>query len=182
LQTSALTWLALDDQPRIMIGRHLGLLWTNAAAETLLAGRFGLEVKGGALLTTDPSKQDALNAFVLAVGPGQSTWCLPCTDDEHWLLFRARRFGGPDAPIVGLSLVASETFQGHYHDLDTAFGLTNAEHRVLKDLLGGNDAGALSKLHRVSMETTRSHIRSIYAKLGVGSRERLFFKVQAFRG
>jgi DNA-binding CsgD family transcriptional regulator len=33
----------------------------------------------------------------------------------------------------------------------------------------------------VSIETTRSHIKSIYAKVGVKSRERLFARLQGFR-
>jgi DNA-binding CsgD family transcriptional regulator len=59
--------------------------------------------------------------------------------------------------------------------------LTRAEHRVLLELLHGQEADALTKLLGVSIETVRSHIRNIYGKLEVNSREQLFFKTQTFR-
>lgn len=68
-----------------------------------------------------------------------------------------------------------------YRHLDEAFQLTRAEHRVLQDLLAGNEAELLSAQLGVSIETTRSHIKNIYTKVGVKSRERLFARLQGFR-
>lgn len=181
LAAAALTWLDLASRARVMVDRNQALLWSNEAADVLLANNSGIEVRAGALLATIPSKQGALNAFIREAGSDRSTLCLSCTIDHQCLLLRARQIDDTGGRIVGLSLVATETFRAAYADLDVAFGVTNAEHRVLLDLLHGNDALTLAARHEVSIETTRSHIRSIYAKLGVTSREQLFHRAQPFR-
>ena len=68
-----------------------------------------------------------------------------------------------------------------YADLDMVFGLTRTEHRVLLDLLDGRDAVGLSELRGTSVETARTHIRRIYEKMAVGSREELCRRAAPFR-
>jgi DNA-binding CsgD family transcriptional regulator len=181
LAAAALTWLDLDSQARVMVDRNQALLWSNEPADVLLAHNSGIEVRAGALIAKVLSRQGVLNAFIREAGPDRSTLCLSCTVHDQFLLLRARQIDDSDGRIVGLELVATETFRAVYADLDVAFGVTNAEHRVLLDLLDGNDALALAARHQVSIETTRSHIRSIYAKLGVTSREQLFNRARPFR-
>ena len=101
------------------------------------------------------------------------------------VLVSADLFGRRGVLLVSagcLSLTVAGGDHRHcYRHLDEAFQLTRAEHRVLQDLLAGNEAELLSAQHGVSIETTRSHIKSIYTKVGVKSRERLFARLQGFR-
>lgn len=178
LERAALGWLQRDSSARAMVDDGLMLLWSNAAAHTIFSSRRDIEVRQGFLATIDRAQQDGLYDFIEATGDKLSTWCIERAGRDGCLLLRARRVG----QVIGLCLVeAGEAFRPAYHDLDKAFGLTVSENRVLLDLLAGNEAEALAKLHGVSVETTRTHIRNIYSKLGVTSRERLFYKVQPFR-
>ncbi len=55
------------------------------------------------------------------------------------------------------------------HDLAPFRRLTPREEEVLAALLDGEPAGAIAERETVSEATVRSHIRSVLAKLGVGS-------------
>jgi len=71
-------------------------------------------------------------------------------------------------------------FQSTYADLDRVFQLTKAQLGTL-DLLGGHDADTVARLRNISVETVRTHIRVIYSKIGVSSREALFHTLQPYR-
>jgi LuxR family maltose regulon positive regulatory protein len=61
-----------------------------------------------------------------------------------------------------------------------AFGLTSAELRVLKSLSAGETAQETAGDLKVSVDTVRTHIRRVYQKVGVNSREALFTRVRPF--
>lgn len=182
LSFAALHWLTLDATARLMIDGHLNLLWWNPCAELLLVGKRGIEVRGGALSATDAAHQAGLRDLVRDAVAAPSSSCLELPSNEGWLLLRCRRVGSRGPGLFCLTMsVAGAAHAPAFEHLDAAFDLTRAEHRVLQDLLAGNDADSLAALHGVSIETTRTHIRNIYAKVGVNSRESLFARVQGFR-
>lgn len=182
LEHAALCWLEGDDSPRLMVDRDLRLVWANPAADAVLANRQGLTLRQGMVATTDSARQDALRASVLGAIGKPASLCLTRPDGEGWLLVDAVRAAQPPAEVFALALViVHERERAHYRHLDVAFGLTTAEHRVLLGLLDGNEAEALAVQQGVTIDTTRSQIRGIYAKLAVKSREQLFAKVQGFR-
>jgi len=165
-----------------MVDGDLCPLWSNPLADDVLASRQGLILRRGALTTTDPARQDDLRAAIAHAERAPASLCLTRPDREGWLLVHAARLAPPPAGIFGLSLVVvHERERARYRHLDDAFGLTAAEHRVLLGLLDGKEAEALAGHQRVSIDTTRSQIRGIYAKLGVKSREQMFARVQGFR-
>jgi DNA-binding CsgD family transcriptional regulator len=51
---------------------------------------------------------------------------------------------------------------------------------VLLQMIDGRTADEIAGDLAVSVETTRSHIRSIYGKLNVSSREAMFRRIQPF--
>lgn len=178
----ALSWLEIDSQARVIVNGARAILWSNVAAGVLLADRQGIEIRGGFLHPTDATNEDALRAFLRSADSGSSSWCIERPKRDGWVLMRARRLGWPASGVIGICfVVATDRSSARYEHLDTAFGLTKAEHRVVLDLLDGNDAETLAGRHGVSVETTRTHIRSIYQKIGVSSRERLFARLQPFR-
>jgi len=182
LADAALAWLGADRSARMLIDEQLNLLWWNSRAEALLAGRRGIEIRGGVVATSDTVHQGGLRDLVRDAAEQPSSWCLDLPAAKGWLLVRCQKVGGRAPDLFGLSLaIASDAHIARYEHLDTAFELTRAEHRVLQDMLAGNEADSLSALHGVSIETTRTHIRNIYAKIGVNSRESLFARVQGFR-
>lgn len=166
----------------MIVNREFDLLWSNSAADLVLSGRQGLEIRGRGLCPTDPADNDALVNLLNGTKTGSSILCINRPRRDGWLLLRARCLDWPASNVFGITVAeATEQNRASYEHLDTAFGLTKAEHRVLLALLDGNEAEALAAMHGVSVETTRTHIRSIYMKVGVGSRERLFARLQHFR-
>jgi DNA-binding CsgD family transcriptional regulator len=178
----ALSWLETDSQPRAIVNGQHAILWSNIAAGRLFADRQGMEIRGGFLHPTDAMNQAALRNFLGRAASGLATWCIERPKRDGWVLMRARPLDWPSSATFGICFTeATERNRARYDHLDTAFGLTRAEHRVLLDLLDGNDADTLAARHGVTVDTTRTHIRSIYLKVGVSSRERLFARLQAFR-
>lgn len=66
-------------------------------------------------------------------------------------------------------------------DTGAIFGLTPAEDRLLKILMGGANAEDIADILGISIETVRTHLKRSYAKIGVANREQLFATMAAFR-
>jgi DNA-binding CsgD family transcriptional regulator len=177
----ALAWLDHDYTPRCVLADDLSVLWANIAARSALARRRDLEVRDGALYATKPQHQGELLAFLRSSGAGISTLCLPRSSGKGHLLLRAQRLSWSEEPAYGVSFFGTgEDYVHRYADLDVAFGLTQAENKVLLRLLDGHDVEQLAQLLEVSVETVRSHVRKIYQKIGVRSREALFRAARPF--
>jgi DNA-binding CsgD family transcriptional regulator len=178
----ALNWIEHDLTPRVIVADDLAILWSNVAGRSLLAHKRDLEERSGILATVDRSKQPALARFVTLSEVAVSSWALKRSDGDGHLLFRAQCIDWRGGGMFGVAFFGSGSeFQIRYVDLDTVFGLTRAEHRVLLDMLEGLEADRLAEIHAVSIETTRTHIRNIYAKLQVHSREGLFHRLRPYR-
>lgn len=178
----ALAWIEHDLMPRVIVADDLAILWSNVAGRSLLAQKRDLEARNNILSTVDRSKQPALARFVTGSEVAVSSWAFKRSDGDGHLLFRAQRIDWRGGGMFGVGFFGSGSeFQVRYADLDSIFGLTRAEHRVLLDMLEGFEAERLSEIHAVSIETTRTHIRNIYAKLQVRSREGLFHRLRPYR-
>lgn len=178
----ALYWIDHDLMPRVIVADDLAILWGNVAGRSLLAQRRDLEERNGIFSTVDRSKQAALAKFIVTSEVAVSSWAFKRSDGDGHLLFRAQRIDWSGGGMFGVGFFGSGSeFQVRYADLDTIFGLTRAEHRVLLDMLEGFEAERLSEIHAVSIETTRTHIRNIYAKLQVRTREGLFHRLRPYR-
>lgn len=179
---SALAWLDFDTAPRVIVSGDLLILWANTAARAALAGRRDLENRLGGLAMVNPQHQDALGAFLAGAGAAVSSWCVERGDRDGHLAIHAQRIDWLDDGILGVTFFGSGSdFKPRFSNIDRVFGLTPAEHNVLTDLLEGGAAEGIAERRSVSIETIRSHIRKIYGKLAVNSREMLFRKCQAFR-
>lgn len=189
----AWAWLEADPSPRLICTSGLALIWANAAARTVLAAGGELELRDGALNTHERALQDDLEELIKrAAVDAFATAALPRTDGDGHLLLRASAIRTPTSPdaaevserpdYIGIAFRCSRAGdRPPYADLDAAFGLTPAEHRVLLRMTEGLTAEAVAEAMEVSIETVRSHIRQLYHKIGVASREALFAKIAPFR-
>ena len=178
-RAASIAWLGYDAQPRLMVDSHLHIVWHNLAGATLLAARHEIESVQGMLRTTNRALRACFADFIKSAHEDLSTWQLARADGQGFLLLRATRL---QDDIVGLTAVRTGADHAQrFVDLDRAFNLTASEHRVLIGLLSGEEADKLARLHGVSLETTRTHIRNVYAKMGVNSRESMFASALPFR-
>jgi DNA-binding CsgD family transcriptional regulator len=179
----ALNWLETEPAPLLICTDGLALVWMNAAARAALARGGDLEVKDGAVMTRERAHQAELCDFVKECGPRLSTLALPGRDGDGHLLLRGRRVNaGNGDSAVGLTFLHSGPgFAARHADIDRAYQLTPSEHRILLKMIDGMNAEAIAAAMELSIETVRSHIRHIYIKMGVASREAMFAKIQPFR-
>ena len=180
----ALAWLEGDDQPRLICTDELAGVWANAAARAALAPGGDLELKDGQLALHERAQQAELCAFVKNCDGQLATLALRARDGDGHLLLRARCIAEDTAEgrRVGLAFLrGGAAYQPHYADLDRAFQLTPAEHRILLRMADGMNAEAIAEVKNLSIETVRSHIRSLYNKMGVASREAMFARIRPFR-
>jgi DNA-binding CsgD family transcriptional regulator len=177
------SWAEREPVARIVLDEHLRVVWANPAALKQLARRRDIEVRDNVLATTNPANQNALLEFIEGAGSTLTSYCFPCEDGDGHLLFRALEVHrNSEGRYLGLVFYRSGSeFKASYADLEKVFQLTQAEHRVLLKLADGQTADEIAASLRVSIETTRSHIRQIYLKLNVTSREGMFSRLRPYR-
>jgi DNA-binding CsgD family transcriptional regulator len=177
----ALAWIEGDDRARLLVTDSLDILWANDAGKSALAARRDLESRDGQLTATSPGHQEQLADFVRAAKLESSTLALPSEDGRGHLVLRAQHLGHHgSASHVGLQFFRSHHRAFDYADFEKVFGLTRAEHQVLRLMLDGKTADEVSGEKQVSIDTVRSQIRQIYDKLGVSSREGLFRRIRPY--
>jgi len=179
----ALRWLDRDPRPFFICTDEFALIWANARAHGELCNEGALELRDGRLQLRERARRDAFAAFIAECGAVLSTLAMPCAGDEGHLLLRARQIGADETHrYIGFRLLRDgDDFRAVYADLDKVFQLTPTEHRVLGELIEGRTADVIARAMSLSIETVRSHIRNIYAKLGVSSREELFCRIGPYR-
>ena len=89
--------------------------------------------------------------------------------------------------INGISLIgcAVTTAGSEARDLSallTEYGLTSTEKKVVRMLTRGATASEIARTNGSSLLTIRTHIKRIYAKMGVHSREKMFARLSVNHG
>ena len=179
----ALKWVETERQARVLCTDALELVWANAAAQDSLKDGSEIEIRGASLVLRNRAAQTSFSAFLADCDTVQKSFCLVCDDGDGHLLVRARQLGSDGSRrFLGVTFVTTGSrFSAEYSDIDKVFQLTPAETRILAALIEGQTVDRIAGSGNVSVETVRSHIRSIYGKMNVTSREGLFFKIRAFR-
>jgi len=172
------SWLDADRRGRLILEDDLTLRWCNAAARHMLTNGGRLVLRNGTVRPREPARAQQFSQFIQSSDARLSVYCLTDQEDHH-LVLAARRL--PGAALIGLTAYdADETFEYHWADLSQAFGLTGAEREIAQALGGGLTAEGIASRFRVSVKTVRTHIRHVYSKLEVSSREELFHKLAPY--
>ncbi len=182
LPALALGWLAADFRPRLIVSADLQVLWSNDCAQRQLAEDHGVTVRDGALQFASTTIQWEFVDFIEQLDPQLKTFAVRCNDPSMHLLFRGRRVEVAGGSAACLEFTRDSTkFLAQYQDIERVFALTPAEHRVAIGLLNGRTAVQLAGDLLISVDTVRTHVRRIYSKIGVRSREELFARLRPFR-
>ncbi|KKW93001.1 MULTISPECIES: helix-turn-helix transcriptional regulator [Sphingobium] len=184
LESAALSWLDGGSTARLILDRDFAILWANRAARKVLQARQGLEEREGILTFGQNAGSGAL-----AVEAGK------LRGEE--MLIQSYGLGGDMSAVIVIRLLpgdrAGETLYGlelrwrdeadhiQYAGYRAYFGVTQAEDRVLRQLLKGLTAEKCAANLDISVDTVRSHIRQLYSKMSVSSREALFHVMMPFR-
>ena len=170
--------VALLGRAAMLLDRSGMVTRMNAAAATLYPAALG--VRGGRLFARCRSAEQALRALIASaispVPPHEHSTCLavrlPRSNGEHPLLARAMPLSRATMGIHRYAAAVLILIDPNRHNgadpemLQTAFGLTRAEARLAGILANGTDLSEAADQLGISRLTTRSHLRSIFAKTG----------------
>lgn len=161
-------WFHLDPQPRFAVDFQGRVQAVNAEGGRVLKKGLLATARGGLLKFGSP---DSDAAFLRALrrlegAEGGSTRLVLRRRDSEW--FAATLHRATDQPLAILALrcdvaISKEALAA----IADAFHLTRSEGEILQGLLDGGCAKAVAIDMTISEHTVRSHLRSIYAKLGV---------------
>jgi DNA-binding CsgD family transcriptional regulator len=156
----------------------LRVVWMNAAAESVLR-EHEIVLNEERLELAQANLQESFDDFLSQTDGETASWILEPRRGLGTLVFRRRSI--PGSSYLLLCIHDPERPSTHLPDVGSLLGLTPSESRIIKGLIDGRRADELAQDLRVSLETIRTHIRRIYVKVGVNSREQLIARVSAFR-
>ena len=174
-------WAAADPGRRFIVTRDLIVIWASDSGHRFLDDATVLHRAGSAMRLTDHALQSALHDLVDRASNDFTTWHLARPGGQGELLFVARHIS-PESDLVGLRIQdTSIGFQPQWANFAGAFSLTPAEYRVALLLLDGNSVERAAGLLGLGEATVRSHVKRLYLKLDVTSKEEMFRRMAGFR-
>ncbi|QHL90521.1 hypothetical protein GVO57_06285 [Sphingomonas changnyeongensis] len=129
----------------------------------------------------DGASAERISAFLLEPACEELTVPGQIVGSQTLILIRALRLEGWEAPWGALELrqPAPERMLATGPIIEI-FGLTAAEARVAEALANGMTATDIALKLGKSLDTVRSHIKSLYTKIGVNSREALLSRLHTY--
>ena len=175
----ALRWLESVTSGLLLVDGELNVHWSNSIARGWIASQQPLSLVGTRLHLG--RSQEQLRKLLNRADLDFDGICVPLEGRGSHLVVSARRITAADeAPFYGLIARRTDDLNTRLLGVDEAFRLTGAEARVLKLLIRGKTAQGIAGHLDISVDTVRTHIRNLYTKLGVSSREALFMRLRPF--
>jgi DNA-binding CsgD family transcriptional regulator len=171
-------WVSMDLPDRILVDRQGKVLWCrilNAMMECDDDDTVSLKrVRVGGTLPTG-----LLTPILLAgtlAQPGQSRVALVERKDiRKNIVARVVPLGQDKTGPFGITVSSRQGFSSDTRmDLKRIWDLSPSESRILSLTFQGLTVHEVSDITALSVETVRTHIRHVYTKVGVNSRESLF--------
>lgn len=160
----------------MLTDREAQLLYANRQARQLLSDQRGLRVSMGRLSAANPKCAARLRDAIQLCA--QAKYCeerplgiavpIPQADAPNiaaWVHPAGRNRSGDAEPQVAIFIRSvADLFSGDV--FAATFGATRAEIRVLKLLVDGLSVGKVCAALRLSRNTVRTHVKSLFAKTG----------------
>lgn len=180
-----LQWSLSNHKALFLVTRRLKVVDHNRAAERLLEPGGDMHIVAGHLAFVEKFRAAAFQAFLAGLDDKPRGWAYRRTNGA-FMMVRADPFAGAPADVDGdlicLTIYPSEDDARYvWADFAPHFDLTRSEAAVVKRLVAGQHAAAVAEELGLSIETIRTHIRRIYNKLEISSREQLFAIAGQFR-
>jgi DNA-binding CsgD family transcriptional regulator len=178
-------WLDQDWEAKFLVDDQLQLLWQNRAGSHWLSKAGSpLKLAAGRLVAHDSKLQTRLTASFDECRSHSriSTAVTKCQEGQDDLLLRMRHIGQLGGHLT-FELSVRQLSAANSHELAglrEAFQLTTTEEAVLLQMTKGLTVEAIANATGSSAETIRTHVRRVYSKMGVSSREEMFSRVRPF--
>lgn len=179
---AALASLRTDPLPRLIIDADLHVLWANQSAEALLCQGRELLIEEERLVVRDQPRTLGFGDFLRCLGHDARVWAFKRAGAKGYFLVDVRRVSHARRDLFALSMTATaDDTRFLWADISRILGLTRSETEIVKRLIEGGRVQDVAASLGVRVETARSHLRNVYAKLGISSREELFAAVLPYR-
>ena len=177
------TWAVVAPIPMVLVDADLRVRWQNEAGLKYVAHPAALYVQDGLLETTRDALRPRLAQIIASAGPQLTLHALG-QGPEDACLITTQRLPLPNDRLVMLILRAPST-TGWRDGIPLAniaglFDLTGTETVVVGRLMSSQSPVDIARALDIKLGTIRTHVRNIYAKMGVNTREGLFLKCLPF--
>lgn len=184
VRNAALNWLDADKIARVIVNDGFEIIWANRAAKAALEQGRWIEERVRGFATSSGVNAAGVITDIATMGHDDLIVhsCARTGENDVLLLIRLLLGNDDEARLYGVELRRQPQEQeSQYAGYRAYFGFTPAEERVLQQLLCGHNVEKCAENLDVSVDTVRSHVRQVYAKMNISSREALFHALMPFR-
>ncbi|MFN3815124.1 helix-turn-helix transcriptional regulator [Brevundimonas sp.] len=185
LERPLLNWSVRRAHALFIVTPELKLLDLNLAGDMLVKADHDIQTVGGQFGFSDKGRTGCLRTFLANESLEAAGWSYRRVCGSiviihvEWLRQCPGVTGGNAVALTFQPASPAERYV--WADFAPYFDLTRSEAAIVKRLVDGQTPAAVAEQLGLSIETVRTHIRRIYNKLGVSSREQLFAAVASFR-
>ncbi|MFU8778284.1 MAG: helix-turn-helix transcriptional regulator [Roseovarius sp.] len=175
-------WLSASRHARIICDDQQRVLWGNANLRQVLKKDIGLKLEREQLILIDRKPQAALAHFIQSPQLDHTAIRLGTSEAVGNHIMQCRRLRvEPYGDAFGLRVLCDDSsHEADFIGLEEYFGLTRQEAYTCRQILNGRTVQDIADKSDKAADTIRFHIRNIYQKLNVSSREALFAKLRFF--
>jgi DNA-binding CsgD family transcriptional regulator len=149
------------------------LVWCNAAAMRMLQGTSPMVLRNGQLMTRRTATNTAFRTWLKGLSDGPSFHVVRGDLPQNNVVIQAMAVSGAADDVVGCRL-RSAGARTEIADLAMALGITPAQSGIVRRMILGSSLEQISEETGLSITTVRTHLRNIYARLNISSRDELF--------
>ena len=166
-------WTFAAPYPLALLQKNGRLVWCNAAAMRLLQGISPMVLRNGLLLTRRAATTNTFRTWLKALADEPSFHVVRGDATQGNVVIQAMAVSGSTDEVVGCRL-RSAGARAEIADLTVALGITPAQSGIVRRMILGSSLEQISEETGLSITTVRTHLRNIYARLGISSRDELF--------
>lgn len=175
-------WISASQFPKVICDAQQRVLWHSASLPAYIEGLNCIRLERGHLAFSEKRAQAALARFFQATEEATTVIALEAEHRDKRHVLQCRRLSAAtNVTAFGLRLICDEDDRAsavlHF---DEYFGLTRQETLICRELLRGKTVQEMVEAGNKSSDTIRFHIRNIYQKVAVSSREALLAKLRLF--
>jgi DNA-binding CsgD family transcriptional regulator len=139
----------------------------------LLQGASPIVLRNGLLLTRRSNTTAAFRTWLKELADEPSFHVVRGDTPQANIVIQAMAVSGSTDEVVGCRLRSAGS-RSEIADLALALGITPAQSGIVRRMILGSSLEQISEETGLSITTVRTHLRNIYARLGISSRDELF--------
>ena len=174
--------LSAGANPRLICNQQQRVLWQCPQLAAWLDRSRACKIEREQLVLTDKRAQAALDQFLADPDLPDAAICIEDEAVANRVVIQCKRLQVPRfGPAFSLRFVANiKGRESDFRHFEETFGVTRQEAVICRQLLQGHTVQEIVEAEGKSSDTIRFHIRNLYQKIGVSSREALFANLRPF--